>query len=248
MMQFDPANMALISAGAGMMDPTGTYGNAGAAINRGIQQGMKTYLPLAQFQAREKEAATRRKDLKEQNQFRNNLLEKQLNQAEKYQDATTQYRTDTINLERTKMERELKRLEQQQLMMGQFSDYAINGMPNPAAAGAAGPRVGNDPATGLPPGMPARVPMTPGQFGSMQAQMMSGTKIPGGAFTGLNKAAFPSTQPGSSNYSMSDRLGLLQYKASVGQITPEEQIELTGLQSSINPMDAAIAAKIHAIQ
>lgn len=39
----------MLSAGAGMMDPRGTYGQFGAGFNRGIGQGVATYLPFAQF-------------------------------------------------------------------------------------------------------------------------------------------------------------------------------------------------------
>ena len=51
MNQFSPEALALLSAGAGMLDPRGTYGSAGAGINKGIRQGLGTYLPMAQFQA-----------------------------------------------------------------------------------------------------------------------------------------------------------------------------------------------------
>lgn len=45
--------MALLSAGAGMVDPRGTWGSFGASANRGVQQGLNTYVPLAQWQQRQ---------------------------------------------------------------------------------------------------------------------------------------------------------------------------------------------------
>ena len=46
----NPGMWGLISAGAAMMDPRATYGNFGASLNRGIQQGLATYAPLKQMQ------------------------------------------------------------------------------------------------------------------------------------------------------------------------------------------------------
>lgn len=47
--------LALLSAGAGMMDSRGTYGGAGAQFNKGVQQGLNTYMPAMQFQKRREE-------------------------------------------------------------------------------------------------------------------------------------------------------------------------------------------------
>lgn len=41
--------MSLLSAGAGMMDPRGTYGHAGASMNRAFKQGLGTYMPMVQW-------------------------------------------------------------------------------------------------------------------------------------------------------------------------------------------------------
>ena len=52
-----PLAMSLLSAGAGMLDPRGTYGNFGASFNRGVRQGMATYGPMWQQQQLQQQVA-----------------------------------------------------------------------------------------------------------------------------------------------------------------------------------------------
>ena len=52
----NPGLWGLISAGAAMMDPRGTYGSFGAGLNRGVTAGLNTYGPWKQWQVQQQAA------------------------------------------------------------------------------------------------------------------------------------------------------------------------------------------------
>ena len=54
------AQLGLLSAGAAMLDPRGTGGNVGASVNKSVQAGLGTYIPMMQWQERRDDRKTDR--------------------------------------------------------------------------------------------------------------------------------------------------------------------------------------------
>ena len=240
MKQFDPAMLGLIAGGAAMMDPRGTYGSSGAAINKGIQAGLRSYLPLAQFQARKKEAATRRKDVKAQNQFRNTLLERQMELSESSAEATAESRERTYNLqkaqfglEQDKYQAELDRLKSQNKMLSQWIDP-------PVPTGVSGPRVDNDPRTSLPPGYGGQQQWGPRDEAIGAMAIQSGVEP--GAVRMLAESRRPIIDPTVKGYSRSAHYTWLEGEKAVRQLTPKEEAQRAALEKSAgDPMKKVLA-------
>lgn len=86
--------MAMMSGGAAMMDPRGTYGSAGAALNQGFQAGMGSYMPMMQFAQK----AAERKEEKDYRKKRDRMTDRFRKNQETLQAATMELREKQLGI------------------------------------------------------------------------------------------------------------------------------------------------------
>ena len=121
------AQLGLLSAGAAMLDPRGTDGNTGAALNKGVRAGLGTYIPMMQWQQNKKDRKSDRDWKKQQAMIRNVLEERQFKLRQKTFEAETANREANTNikqaqfgLQKEKMNREI---EQQRMLNASISQF-----------------------------------------------------------------------------------------------------------------------------
>ena len=159
--------MGLLSAGAGMLDPRGTYGSTGASINRGLQQGLGTYIPMAQWMQKsnlQKEDRDYRKERDEVmdrfRQTRQDLMQTEIDQRSQ----ANKLRERQVDIQESQFQMERDAYERQQELIKQF-------MPNQTVADVK--------RTGQYPGIRSKEDAfvqgaVPGQFGGIPNEMMPG--------------------------------------------------------------------------
>ena len=102
--------LALLAGGAGMMNPSGAYGEFGTQFSRGIQQAVGTYAPLMQFGQRQAQASKelkRRQEMFDQQQgnWRQNFREGQRRDRRNFEfdqkkfEADQEYRNKMLGLQ-----------------------------------------------------------------------------------------------------------------------------------------------------
>jgi hypothetical protein len=168
------AQLGLLSAGAAMF---GSSRSGGDRINRSVQTGLNTYVPMMQWQQNKKDRKTDRDWNKQQDVIRNVLQERQFKMRSEAIDSEMENREARTNIARaqfglaqTKMQNDLDMLEAQNKAMSQLYTAKSQGMPNPAAQGQFGPLVGNDPKTSAPRGVSPYIPATDEQLGMFGAK------------------------------------------------------------------------------
>lgn len=202
-----PAQLGLLSAGAAMLDPRGTNGNIGSSINKSVQAGLGTYVPLMQWQQNKKDRKEDRDWRKQQDTIQNVLQERTYKMRKQALEGEAENREVNTNIRRAqfglmeeKANREIAQLQAQSAAMSQF---ASGQKPNPEYANQP-PPMSINPATGQPFGnrVSKTLPMTDQDKMMMLAQMQQGGMNSGAAST-LMKSQFSKTDPSSPNYSSS---------------------------------------------
>ena len=157
-----PAQLGLLSAGAAMLDPRGTNGNIGSSINKSVQAGLGTYVPLMQWQQNKKDRKEDRDWRKQQDTIQNVLQErtykmrKQALEGEaENREVNTNIRRAQFGLQQQQAQRDIERLQSQsaalsQWMLGKkanpaFSKQAPPIAINPATNEAFGNQAGREP-------------------------------------------------------------------------------------------------------
>jgi len=87
----NPGMWGLISAGAAMMDPRGTYGNFGSALNNGLRQGLATYAPLKDYQLRQQAAQAQQEQMRMKQQALTQFMANQQSQPQGGQTPPSQF-------------------------------------------------------------------------------------------------------------------------------------------------------------
>jgi hypothetical protein len=99
----DPQLLAILSGSAALMDPRGTYGSAGAALNQGLQAGFGTYLPMMQWQ-QEAQAKKAQEDYqRQQDTFKNELATKQFDLSQQKLENMTQFQASQLDLAKARL-------------------------------------------------------------------------------------------------------------------------------------------------
>ena len=154
-----PMQFGLLAGGAAMLDPRGTQGKVGSAINKGMQAGLGTMIPLMQWQQNKKDRKEDRDWNKEQDMIRNVLAERQFKMRSEALESESENRAERTNLARAqyglakqKMDYDIAELERKNAALSQFTQMSTLGVPRSGAVDQSkiGPRVGNV-GKGLPP-------------------------------------------------------------------------------------------------
>lgn len=202
-----PMQFGLLAGGAAMLDPRGTGGNTGSAINKGMQAGLGTMLPLMQWQQNKKDRKEDRDWNKSQDMIRNVLAERQFKMRKdalegeaENRDARTNIARSQYNLQKDKMAYDIKLLEQQNRAMSDFSTRMIQGLPG--GAGQSGyTAAGGDPANRTEPGAHGQAQPVSERMTDEQVYQYASQAIAGGAKPQAVKALIdsrgPSTDPSS---------------------------------------------------
>lgn len=240
--------MGMMSAGAAMMDPRGTFGSAGASINRGLNAGLGTALPMMQWMQRTNEKEDDKKYQRKQdriaNRFRQNqqvLQEMQLKANENYRKASLDMQGRQVGLAEAKYKSDLARQQAGASAYAQFMDDYTKGVPNPAFA-AAPPPMSINQATGQPYGMPnvpARVPMTEQEAYLRAGQLGAAYDYPSSVFTPALKQRYDAPD-------MNQQL----YQATYGDPKDPATIkakEWLDLRQKTDPFLSALAGRMNAL-
>ena len=110
------AQLGLLSAGAAMLDPRGTDGNTGAALNKAVRSGLNTYVPMMQWQQDKKDRKSDRDWKKQQDMIRNVLEERQFKMRKKTFEAETEHRAAQMSMQQAKFGMAQQQFQQQQEM------------------------------------------------------------------------------------------------------------------------------------
>lgn len=126
--------MALLTGGAQMMNPVGTFGNAGAQFSRGVQQGMGTFMPMMQFY-QQSNLAKEDRDYKKSRDKTMDRFRKNQESAQAIRLDMAQQQLD-ISRENADSMRGLRSLQEQQLQMqidlaNQRKEFMSQFMPGP---------------------------------------------------------------------------------------------------------------------
>ena len=192
-------SMAALQAGAGMMDRRGTYGNFGTAFNRGVQQGMGTYIPMMMFAQQSQEKAAERKrqekrEKKEDRRYRDSLMFKQMGMEldQQQMDQLADYRSQqqknwqgTFDLNRQKFAYEKKQNEaakvaaladrqaKQQFIQNMFGQPGIQPAPPGPYESMTTPSVQGGGQTGMFGGMTPEAKMMAGSMYGLPPSLLS---------------------------------------------------------------------------
>jgi hypothetical protein len=133
-----------------------------------------------QWQQNKKDRKEDRDWSKQQDMIKNVLQERQFKMRKEAfegeaenREARTNIAQAQFGLARKQYEQGIVQLQAKNEAMSQLWKAKAQGMPNPAAQGQFGPRVGNDPKTGAPPGVSPYIPATDEQLGMFGAKALS---------------------------------------------------------------------------
>ena len=130
----EAAQLGLLSAGAAMLDPRGTRGEIGASINKSVQAGLGTYIPMMQWNQNKKDRKEDRDWNKNQDVIRNTLAERQFKLRKATAEAELDNRTQSMDLQRARFGMAQKQFQQSQDMYNMRKEYYGEMMnPEPAA-------------------------------------------------------------------------------------------------------------------
>ena len=171
------AQLGLISMGAAMLDPRGTGGNTGAALNKGVQAGLNTYVPMMQWQQNKKDRKEDKDYRKSQDMIQNVLAERQFKLRKATTESELDNREQSMNLQRARFGMEQAKYNtaleqyQQQMQFGKtMAEYMTKGKPTEASKQ---PPIRVGPG-GVPYGeMPQREPLTANEEKLMKYQFMA---------------------------------------------------------------------------
>ena len=230
--------MALMSAGTAMLDSRGTNGQFGASLNKGMQAGLGTYVPMMMWQENQKTKKEDRDWSKEQDNIRNTQSDRRFQLAQETFEAESKNREERTNIARgqfgiaqQKLDQSKAIFERQNKMMEMIGGM-IGGSRMPV--GGQPPQTTDPQQRPEPGGWPDN---QQGQYGSGKPNpaqisvMAEQAGLPASTATAISKQLYPPSQAGNVNTNRGARFTELNNRASRGMASPAELKELEGLKT-----------------